>query len=80
MDTLYQQELATADAGVRQGIFEQIHQIYLAQFPFIPLLSPSTFAIVHIGIYHRIGFRAYCTISRYHRWAPGGLLSEHNHT
>ena len=33
-----------------------------------------------IGIYRRIGFRAYCTISRYHWWAPGGLLSEHNHT
>lgn len=32
-----------------------------------------------IGIYRRIGFRAYCTISRYHWWAPGGLLSEHNH-
>jgi peptide/nickel transport system substrate-binding protein len=52
LDALYQQELATADVGVRQGIFEQIHQIYLTQFPFIPLLSPSSFAIVHKGTHN----------------------------
>ena len=52
LDALYQQELATADAGVRQGIFEQIHQIYLTEFPFITLLSPSSFAIVHKGTHN----------------------------
>ena len=34
LDALYKQEQATADPGVRQNIFQQIHQIYLTEFPF----------------------------------------------
>jgi peptide/nickel transport system substrate-binding protein len=35
LDTLYQEELATPDQGARQNLFEQIHSIYLTDFPFI---------------------------------------------
>ena len=35
LDALYQQELATPDPGARQNIFEQIHLIYLTDFPLI---------------------------------------------
>ncbi len=37
LDALYKQEQATADPGIRQRIFVQIHNIYLTQFPFIVL-------------------------------------------
>src|SRR5260370_39168667 len=40
LEALYRQELATADPGVRQKIFDQIHQIYLTELPFIVLYSP----------------------------------------
>jgi peptide/nickel transport system substrate-binding protein len=40
LDTLFQQELAAGDSGVRQQLFDQIHQIYLTQLPFIVLYSP----------------------------------------
>jgi ABC-type transport system substrate-binding protein/serine/threonine protein kinase len=47
LDALYTQELETADSGKRQQIFRQIHQIYLTQFPFITLYSPTSTWMVH---------------------------------
>jgi ABC-type transport system substrate-binding protein len=47
LDKLFAQEQATADPGVRQQIFEQIHQIYLTQFPFIVLYAPTVVALAH---------------------------------
>ena len=35
LDALYQQEQATPDPGARQNLFEQIHLIYLTDFPLI---------------------------------------------
>jgi peptide/nickel transport system substrate-binding protein len=52
LDALYAQEQATADPGVRQQIFMQIHQIYLTQFPFIGLYNPTFFALVHKGTHN----------------------------
>jgi peptide/nickel transport system substrate-binding protein len=52
LDALYQQELATVDPGVRQNIFVQIHQIYLTEFPFIVLFSPTDPALVHKGTHN----------------------------
>ncbi len=52
LDALYKQELATADAGVRQQIFEQIHQIYLTEFPFITLYSTQDLALVRKGMHN----------------------------
>ena len=52
LDALYRQERVTADAGERQLIFHQIHQIYLAQFPFIVLYSPTDLSIVREGTHN----------------------------
>jgi ABC-type transport system substrate-binding protein/serine/threonine protein kinase len=52
LDKLFAQEQATADSGVRQQLFEQIHQIYLTQYPFIVLYSPTVYALVHKGTHN----------------------------
>jgi len=52
LDKLFAQEQATADPGVRQQIFRQIHQIYLTQFPFIVLYSPNYFELAHKGTHN----------------------------
>jgi peptide/nickel transport system substrate-binding protein len=52
LDALYMQELATADAGERQQIFQQLHQVYLAQLPFITLYSPTLLSIVRKGTHN----------------------------
>jgi peptide/nickel transport system substrate-binding protein len=55
LDALYTQELATTDAGARQQIFRQIHAIYLTQFPFITLYSPTgSFAMVRKGAHSNL--------------------------
>jgi peptide/nickel transport system substrate-binding protein len=45
LDTLFVQEEQTADPTQRQQIFDQIHQIYLTDFPFITLYSPADMAM-----------------------------------
>ena len=45
LDNLYVQEQSTADPAARQQIFNQIHQIYLTDFPFITLYGPTDIAI-----------------------------------
>ena len=52
LDKLFARELATGDAGVRQQLFEQIHQIYLTDFPFITLYSQLDLAIVRKGTHN----------------------------
>ncbi len=52
LDALYKQELATVDPGVRQQIFDQIHDIYLAQLPFIVLFSPTSIGMVRKGTHN----------------------------
>ena len=52
LDNLFAQEQATTDAGVRQQIFWQIHQIYLTQFPFIVLYEEKYFAVAHKGTHN----------------------------
>jgi peptide/nickel transport system substrate-binding protein len=52
LDALYKQELTTADAGIRQQILHQIHQIYLTQFPFITLYSPTDLSVVREGMHN----------------------------
>lgn len=46
LDKLFAQEEATADPGTRQSIFNQIHQIYLTQFPFVTEYAPIDIAAV----------------------------------
>jgi len=52
LDALYTQEVATADAGLRQQTFSQIHDIYITELPFIVLYSPIEPAIVHKGTHN----------------------------
>jgi peptide/nickel transport system substrate-binding protein len=52
LDALYKQELATGDAGIRQQLFHRIHQIYLTQWPFITLYSPTDLLIVRKGTHN----------------------------
>ena len=43
---------ATPDPGVRQQIFEQIHQLYLTELPFITLYSPIDLSIARKGTHN----------------------------
>ena len=52
LDKLFAQEQATADPGLRQQIFVEIHQIYLTDFPFIVLFGPQDFALAHKGTHN----------------------------
>jgi len=45
LDTLFTQEQQTADPTARQQIFDQIHAIYLAQFPFVTLYGAQDIAM-----------------------------------
>ncbi len=45
LDALYAQEQASGDPTARQQIFDQIHQIYLTDFPFITLYGPVDLGI-----------------------------------
>lgn len=52
LDALYTQERATVDPTVRQNIFNQIHQIYLSEFPFITLYNPLDMFMVKKGMHN----------------------------
>jgi peptide/nickel transport system substrate-binding protein len=52
LDALYKQELATADPGARQNIFEQIHVIYLTEFPLVVLFGSNSLFIVRKGTHN----------------------------
>ncbi len=45
LDKLYVAEESTPDPTQRQQIFNQIHQIYLTDFPFVTLYSPTDIAM-----------------------------------
>ncbi len=52
LDALYRQEVATADPGLRQQLFGQIHQIYLTDFPFITLFGAPNIAMLRKGTHN----------------------------
>jgi peptide/nickel transport system substrate-binding protein len=52
LKALFQQELATAEPGVRQNLFVQMHLIFVTDFPFITLFSPLTVTVVHKGTHN----------------------------
>ncbi|HAG99077.1 MAG TPA: ABC transporter substrate-binding protein, partial [Ktedonobacter sp.] len=45
LDALFQKELSSGDQNTRQQVFNQIHQIYLTDFPFITLYGPTDIAV-----------------------------------
>jgi peptide/nickel transport system substrate-binding protein len=52
LDALYKQERATVDPVLRGNIFNQIHDIYLTQFPFIVLFGPTDLAMARKGTHN----------------------------
>ncbi len=74
LDALYKQELATADLGVRQQVFDQIHHIYLTDFPFITLFSQTDIAIVRKGThnYQLSPFVGDSTVNIWQWWCDRG--------
>src|SRR5579883_2545604 len=74
LDALYAQEEATADPTARQAIFNQIHQIYLTQFPFVTLYSPLDIAM-HKVVAHNYNpgpEGASETVGVWNWWCTGG--------
>lgn len=45
LDALFQQELSTTDTAARQQVFNQEHQIYLTDYPFITLYGPTDISV-----------------------------------
>jgi peptide/nickel transport system substrate-binding protein len=52
LDKLYQQEQQMSDPSARQQAFNQIHQIYLLDYPFIILYSPSDIGIHKLTVHN----------------------------
>jgi peptide/nickel transport system substrate-binding protein len=52
LDALYALEQSTIDPAARQAIFNSIHQIYLTDFPFIPLYAETNLAIAKKGTHN----------------------------
>nr|HET6903563.1 hypothetical protein [Ktedonobacteraceae bacterium] len=52
VDALMQQELSTTDPNARQQAFNQEHQIYLTDFPFITLYSPTDIAVAKNNVHN----------------------------
>jgi len=73
LDALYRQELATADPGLRQQLFYQIHEIYLTDFPFIVLFGSPNIAMVRKGTHnYQISPVAGETINIWEWWCDKG--------
>ncbi len=73
LDALYKQELETADPGLRQQIFSQIHHIYLTDFPFITLYFPLDVAVVRKGTHnYQLSPFAGETVNIWQWWCDNG--------
>jgi peptide/nickel transport system substrate-binding protein len=74
LDKLFPQETSSYDAATRQQVFNQIHQIYLTQFPFVTLYAPVDIAVVkNTGHNYQIGSEgASETVNVMNWWCTGG--------
>src|SRR5258707_2943652 len=74
LDALFSQEEATADPTARQAIFNQEHQIYLTDFPFVTLYSPTDIAVHKLtGHNYNPGPEgASETVGNWNWWCTGG--------
>jgi len=74
LDKLFAQEEATADPAARQQIFNQEHAIYLTDYPFITLYSPTDIAM-HKLVGHNYNpgpMGASETVGSMNWWCDGG--------
>jgi peptide/nickel transport system substrate-binding protein len=74
LDALFVQEESTADPTQRQQIFNQIHQIYLTDFPFITLYGPVDLAMNKAGTHNYTPGPegASETVNNWEWWCDGG--------
>jgi peptide/nickel transport system substrate-binding protein len=73
LDALYQQELVTANAGPRQQIFNQIHQLLLVELPFIALFSDTVVALARKGTHnYQLSPFAGETVNIWEWWCDNG--------
>ena len=74
LDKLFAAEQATADPTARQQAFNQIHQIYLTDFPFVVLYGPTDIAIHKKSLhnYDPAPEGASETINVWQWWCDGG--------
>ncbi len=74
VDALMQQELSTTDPNARQQAFNQEHQIYLTDFPFITLYSPTDIAVVKNNVHNYLPGPegASETVNVWQWWCDGG--------
>ena len=75
LDRLYTAEQSTLDPTARQHIFNQIHQIYLTDFPFVILYSPDDTAIAKKTVHNYLpspSFGAAESINIWEWWCNGG--------
>jgi peptide/nickel transport system substrate-binding protein len=74
LDKLFTEEQSTAVASQRQAVFNQEHQIYLTDFPFITLYSPVDLAMhkVTTNNYDPAPEGASETINIWQWWCNGG--------
>lgn len=74
LDALFPQEQATGDPNARQAIFNQEHQIYLTDYPFITLYAPVDLAMHKLSVhnYNPGPEGASETINNWEWWCDGG--------
>lgn len=74
LDDLYKQEQSSGDPNVRQQVFNQIHEIYLTEFPFVVLYSPTDISMHKLNThnYNPGPEGASETIGNWLWWCDGG--------
>jgi peptide/nickel transport system substrate-binding protein len=74
LDQLFTQEQSTADYNQRQQIFNQIHQIYLTEFPFVTLYAPVDMAVAKNVTHNYVigSMGASETVNVANWWCTGG--------
>jgi peptide/nickel transport system substrate-binding protein len=74
LDKLYAQETATIDPTARQTIFDQIHKIYLTDFPFVVLYGAPDIAMHKLTVhnYDPAPTGSAETVSNWTWWCTGG--------
>ncbi|GAC1462111.1 MAG: hypothetical protein PVS3B3_17470 [Ktedonobacteraceae bacterium] len=72
LDALYMQEQATADPGIRQRIFIQIHRMYLTQFPFVVLANPFLTVLSKKGMHNFQPGPFYANTNMWEWWCDQG--------
>jgi peptide/nickel transport system substrate-binding protein len=74
LDALFTEEQSTALPAKRQAIFDQIHQIYLTDFPFFTLYAPVEIAVAKNNVHNYVigSESASETVQVWNWWCTGG--------